>query len=172
MVKIVKSISLDEHTAPIANEKSNFSQWVREQLLAEIQYTLPCFYFTVYHTDRTGKKLFETITSPDGSVIKQPLVTEEVCNGQKKPHCAKCYPNGPPTREDWLLYTQRRIDLDELQERTKATWKWKLDQIEDKKRQISEGLSKNQENVPPMGGVKPKRAYVRRLFVFIWSFIW
>jgi hypothetical protein len=172
MTKIVKSISLDESTIAIANSKKNFSGWVREQLLMDIQYTIPCYFFTVYHTDRKGKKLFEKITAPDGSVSKRPLVTEEVCNGQKKPHCAKCYPSGPPTREDWLLYTQRRIDLDELQNRAKATWKWKTDQIEAKNRQISEALSKNQENDPQMGGKSVKRAYVRRLLTWIWSFIW
>ena len=55
MTKIVKSISLDETTIAIANSKKNFSGWVREQLLMDIQYTIPCYFFTVYHTDRKGQ---------------------------------------------------------------------------------------------------------------------
>ena len=101
MTKIVKSISLDAQTAPMANEKENFSRWVREQLLSEIQYTQPCVYFEVRHTDRFGKVIFDP--DPENPKNKKMRVTKEICNGQKKPTCSKCYPEGPPEREDWLL---------------------------------------------------------------------
>ena len=161
MTKIVKSISLDEQTAPLANEKSNFSRWVREQLLDEIQYTIPCVYFKV---KQAGKKVFD---EQSGTWKKETdRVIEEICNGQKKPSCKKCYPEGPPKQEDWIKYAHGRIDKVELLERTSDHWKWRTDQIS------AIANSKNQEKVSPMGGVKPKRAYVRRLLVWIWSFIW
>tara|TARA_Y100000361_G_C11089516_1_gene305669 strand:- start:18 stop:503 length:486 start_codon:yes stop_codon:yes gene_type:complete len=161
MTKIVKSISLDEQTAPLANEKSNFSRWVREQLLEEIQYTVPCVYFKV---KIKGKKVWSEQWEKWGQ--EPDRVIEEICNGQKKPSCKKCYPLGNPKREDWLEYAGGRITKDELLERTADHWKWRTDQIERIK------ASKNQENVPQMGGKEVKRAYVRRLLVWIWSFIW
>tara|TARA_Y100000401_G_C8324663_1_gene227450 strand:- start:2540 stop:3034 length:495 start_codon:yes stop_codon:yes gene_type:complete len=164
MTKIVKSISLDEQTAPLANEKSNFSGWVREQLLDEIQYTIPCVYFKI---KVRGQKVFD---DRSGEWKKESdRVIEEICNGQKKPSCKKCYPEGPPPQEDWLKYVQGRIDKVELLERASAHWKWRTDQINEK-RGIRD--SKNQEKVSPMGGVKPKRAYLRRFLTWIWSYIW
>lgn len=161
MPKIVKSISLDEQTAPLADEKSNFSRWVREQLLDEIQYTIPCVYFKV---TLRGQKEWSEQWQKWGKAKDR--VIEEICNGQKKPSCKKCYPEGPPKQEDWLEYVAGRIDKTELLARASDHWKWRTDQIS------KQALSKNQENVPLMGGVKPKRAYVRRLLVWIWSFIW
>ena len=161
MTKVVKSISLDEQTAPLANEKSNFSRWVREQLLTEIQYTIPCVYFKI---KLAGQKVWD---KENNVWLKQEdKVIEEICNGQKKPSCKKCYPEGPPKQEDWIKYAHGRIDKVELLERTSDHWKWRTDQIE----RIE--ASKNQEKVPSMGGVKPKRAYVRRLLTWIWSYIW
>jgi len=167
MVKIVKSISLDEHTAPIANSKRNFSAWVRQQLLEDIQYAKPCVYFKVKHR---ALKVYNPETG--GWSKAKDTITEEICNGQAKPSCVRCYPQGPPKQEDWLLYATGRITKVELLDSAAEHWKWKTDQIEEKKRQISEGISKNQENDPKRGGDKPKRAYVRRLLSFLWSFIW
>jgi len=164
--KIVKSISLDERTAPIANEKANFSAWVREQLLNEISYTIPCTFFTVYHLDRGGKQIFDEYYTEEGQKLKRKRITKEICNGMKKPHCSVCYPEGPPEGSDWIQYTRRQIDREELLERASKRWEWRTNAIAN-----NEG-SKNLEKVPPMGGMKPERAYVRRLFFFIWSFIW
>lgn len=164
MTKVVKSISLDERTAPLADEKSNFSRWVREQLLEEIQYLEPCVFFKV---KIAGQKIWNETFEKWGN--EPDRIIEEICNGQKKPSCKKCYPEGPPKQEDWLKYANGRIDKTELLERASLHWKWRTDQIN----AIPDpGLSKNQENVPSMGGVKPKRAYVRRLLTWIWSFIW
>ena len=164
MTKVVKSISLDERTAPLANEKSNFSRWVREQLLEEIQYTIPCVYFEI---EIEGRKIWNETFEKWG---KEPnKVIKEICNGQRKPPCKKCYPEGPPKQEDWLQYTRGRIDKTELLDRASKHWKWKTDQI---KANADLAESKNQQNDPQRGGEKPKRAYVRRLLSFIWSFIW
>jgi hypothetical protein len=160
MPKIVKSISLDEQTAPLAEEKTNFSSWVRQQLLEEIAYTIPCTFFKIKHK---GKKMFD---EESGSwILTNDVIKEEICNGVRKPTCQTCYPDGPPEGDDWLLYVSNKIDKDELLARAKARWQWRIDALEKKD-------SKNEENVPPMGGMKPKRAYVRRLLTWIWSFIW
>ena len=164
--KIVKSISLDERTAPIADEKSNFSAWVREQLLNEISYTIPCTFFDVHHFDRRGKQIYDDYYTETGEKLKRKRITSEICNGMKKPHCTVCYPEGPPDQDAWRLYTKREIDRAELLERASDRWKWRTDAI------AKQHNSKNQEKVPPMGGVKPKRAYVRRLLTWIWSYIW
>lgn len=166
MPKIVKSISLDERTAPIAEEKPNFSAWVREQLLNEISYTIPCIYFEVHHLDRAGKQIYDDYYTEEGQKLKRKRITKEICNGMKKPHCSICYPEGPPEGEDWRLYTRRQIDRAELLERASKRWEWRTNAIND------QSDLKKLENDPQSRGSKPKRAYVRRLFVFIWSFIW
>ena len=151
MPKVIKSISLDERTAPIANAKPNFSAWVREQLLAEIAYSLPCSFAEII--------IFED--------EKRVGTKSEICNGVRKPTCTVCYPHGPPDREDWLEYARCEIDKEELLTRAEATWRWRTDLKEQAKTR-----SKNQQNDPKRGGEKPKRAYVRRLLTWIWSYIW
>ena len=114
MPKIVKSISLDERTAPIAEQKTNFSAWVREKLLEEIEYTLPCNYFEVVHRGKDNKTLFRTVKDENGKVTKEPIITKEICNAVRKPTCSKCYPEGAPEQKDWILYVDRKIDKTEL----------------------------------------------------------
>jgi hypothetical protein len=164
--KIVKSISLDERTAPIANEKNNFSAWVREQLLNEISYTIPCTFFEVHHLDRAGKQILDDYYTEDGQKLKRKRITAEICNGMKKPHCSVCYPEGPPEGDDWRLYTRRQIDRAELLERASKRWKWRTDALKDQTN------SKNQEKEPFTPHSRPRKAYVRRLLVWIWSYIW
>ena len=166
MTKIVKSISLDERTAPIASEKTNFSAWVQEQLLNEIAYTIPCTFFDVHHFDRRGKQIYDDYYTETGEKLKRKRITSEICNGMKKPTCTVCYPEGAPEGEDWLLYTRREIDREELLRRASERWQWRTDAL------AKQDNSKNQQNTLQMGGEKPKRAYVRRLLSFIWSFIW
>ena len=161
MTKVVKSISLDEQTAPLANEKSNFSAWVRQQLLDEIQYTIPCVYFKV---KIPGKKVWNETFEKWGKEPDKEI--EEICNGQKKTSCKKCFPHGPPEREDWLAYANGRITGKELLSRAENTWKWRTDQIEKNKD------SKNQEKEAFTPHLRQRKAYVRRLLSWIWSYIW
>tara|TARA_Y100000296_G_C5144170_1_gene242750 strand:- start:49 stop:510 length:462 start_codon:yes stop_codon:yes gene_type:complete len=153
MPKIIKSCSLDERTIEIANSKENFSGWVREKLLEEIQYTIPCNYFPL-----------DALKSYNGLTVLEAVPEGEICNGVKKPVCPTCWPQGAPTNEDWIAYAQRHIDLDELRERTNQHWKWKVDL---EKQQI-----KNHINDSKKRGEKPKRAYLRRFLTWIWTFIW
>lgn len=154
MSKIVKSISLDARTAPIAASKDNFSKWVREQLLSEIAYSLPCSFFPMVRRDHEGKVLEEK---------------EEVCNGHKTPTCEKCWPNGKPNQEDWLDYARWIIDLEELHERTDAEWKWRTDLRAQKKERAAP--SKKVENDPNTPHSRQQKRYVRRLIWWIWSYI-
>ena len=150
MPKVVKSISLDERTAPIAQSKDNFSAWVREQLLLEIAHTIPCHFFKVNILDRNSKTT-ET--------------KEEVCNGMRKPPCPNCYPNGPPIQEDWKAYATGRIDLEELHRRTDIEWKWRIDL-----RNQAKTRSENTLNDAPTPHLR-ERKYVRRLIWWLWSWI-
>ncbi len=146
MTKVVKSISLDEKTAPIAASKDNFSKWVREQLLAEIAYSIPCHFFE--RQREVGSRLV--------------AVEGEICNGVRSPPCGSCYPDGPPLRADWIEYVRFKIDLEELLERTAKEWKWRTDL----KEQVKE--SEKEASTPPLKGQKK---YVRRLLKWIWAYI-
>ena len=91
MPKIVRSISLDHKTDLLAQEKSNFSRWVREQLLSETIYAMKC----IFPNDDQGESL-------------------EICNGMKKPRCTICYPVAPPDRNEWKLFRGSKMTPDEL----------------------------------------------------------
>jgi len=136
MPKIIKSISLDEHTIEIANSKDNFSSWVREKLLDEIEYTIPCSYFPL--------KILKTDL---GRIIKPAIPEGEVCNGVRKPTCKTCWPDGKPENKDWISYVNREIDLDELKERTRQTWSWKQNLALERDLAV-----KNHINDPKRGG--------------------
>tara|TARA_B100000902_G_C27306527_1_gene915829 strand:- start:374 stop:841 length:468 start_codon:yes stop_codon:yes gene_type:complete len=98
LTKVVKSISLDEETAKLANAKSNFSEWVRIQLLTEIHLERDCVFFTRQIMNKKNK-----------------LITEShFCNGMSKMPCVKCWPQGAPRREDWLRYTKFEISAEDL----------------------------------------------------------
>tara|TARA_R100001163_G_C5063478_1_gene200798 strand:+ start:1813 stop:2313 length:501 start_codon:yes stop_codon:yes gene_type:complete len=166
MPKIVKSISLDERTAPIANNKTNFSAWVREKLLEDIEYSIPCSYYPLHHMDGiTGKQLFIEIKDENGRVSKKPKITKEICNGVRKPTCSVCYPEGAPDGKDWREYANGRINKTELLARASAKWKWRTDAI--KANQLGKESEKS-ASIPPI--VREKK-YVRRLLKWIWSYI-
>lgn len=156
MVKVVKSISLDEDTAPIANSKENFSAWVREQLRAEIAYDLPCNFM----------KLTPMKMSPGGFMKKDyDNSIEEICNAMAKPPCVTCYPEGPPDREDWLQYVRLQITKEELQSRALDKWKWRTD-LKEQKKQRKESVKS--VSTPP---IEDEKRYVRRFLKWLWSYI-
>lgn len=156
MPKVVKSISLDERTAPIAQSKSNFSAWVREQLLSEIAYDLPCNFFT-----KTPLKI-----GRGGHTTKDySRSIKEICNGMARPPCVKCYPEGGPEQEDWLEYVSDRITKEELQERAEKKWKWRTDL---KKQAKTRKENEKSTSIPPIEGEK---RYVRRFLKWVWSYI-
>jgi len=151
VAKIVKSISLDETTAPLAAAKDNFSAWVREQLYHEIIIERDCAFFTRTKTERYW--------SEDLGAMQDRIINEtEICNGMRKPRCPKCYPEGSPTSENWLAYAKWEIDRTELLARTNE-------------RYTAIERAKNPENGLPTPHLRPQKKYVRRLLAWIWSYI-
>jgi len=152
MAKIVKSISLDAETIPLAEAKDNFSRWVREQLYHEIVLEKDCIFFTA---SRSRK-----VWDPSNNQYQHKDETrKEICNGMRPIRCPKCYPEGKPTSEDWLAYTRFEIDREELVDRTS-------------KRYEAISLANKGLNDAPTPHLRPQKAYVRRLLTWIWSYIW
>jgi len=82
MGRIIKTVSLDQHTASVADDMPNFSAWVRGQLNAhqEAVSTKPCAFFQGV----------------------------EICNGMKSPRCLLCYPDGPPSQKMWKEFIHHK----------------------------------------------------------------
>ena len=89
MPKIVRSVSLDQQTDLLAQEKSNFSKWVRDQLLSETIYARKCF----YPLDTNNVKETNDLG---------------ICNGMAKPRCVKCYPIASPTRDQLYAKEEKK----------------------------------------------------------------
>ena len=88
-MKVVKSISLNEQTAPLAAGKINFSAWVRQALLDEAA--------------QSRRK------RPDGGndhhIAMRPSVG--LCWPFHGDGCCHlCWPDGPPTEEGWQALIQ------------------------------------------------------------------
>ena len=81
----VTSVSLDERTKALADEKQNFSKWVRTQLLREAS-------LTAGHQTAEGHRV-------DG-----------LCNPMTSVVCSLCWPDGRPARQDWLTFRERRLN--------------------------------------------------------------
>lgn len=73
------SVSLDEQTKALANQKNNFSRWVRQALLREASLT-------------AGHQTAEQYRY-DGH-----------CNPMTNLVCSICWPDGKPARQDWITY--------------------------------------------------------------------
>lgn len=157
MAKIVKSISLDAETIPLAEAKDNFSAWVRGQLYNEILLQKECIFFTASKWDK--------VWNPELNKYDETrLEKEEICNGMRPIRCPTCYPEGKPTSEDWLAYTRFEIDLEELLQRTHDRYE-AIAAVNDP---APSKNGKDGANTPPLKGQKK---YVRRLLWWIWSYI-
>ena len=75
---MIRSISLPPHLHAKAAEIKNFSGWVQDHLEAEGH---------IVHTD-----------------AHRPIPELGICNGMRRPTCAECYPDGAPTRDEWLAF--------------------------------------------------------------------
>jgi len=94
MGRIVKSVALDEQTAPIADNIGNFSKWVRGRLIAYDNMTKAT---AIQILDHNAPRSIRT-PNPDLSV--------EVCFPfHLSGCCVLCWPDGPPTRGAWLEWT-------------------------------------------------------------------
>ncbi|HIB69875.1 MAG TPA: hypothetical protein EYO33_33565 [Phycisphaerales bacterium] len=80
---IVKSVSLDPHTAELASRIPNFSRFVRECLIR--------------HFIDGGGEWLQCKREDDDS---------RLCIPMQEPRCMKCWPCGPPPREAWIAYVR------------------------------------------------------------------
>jgi len=78
---MIKTVSLTPETFEFADRKPNFSKWVQEQLIK----------------DSLARCEDIHVTHPSGRV-------KGLCNGLHQNQCLQCYPDGPPTREEWRAF--------------------------------------------------------------------
>jgi len=143
MPKIVRSVSLDQQTDLLAQEKSNFSKWVRDQLLSETIYARKCF----YPLDTNNVKETNDLG---------------ICNGMAKPRCVKCYPIASTTRDQWIAYRASNMTADQFRDHIAFDYEDEPNNIE-----LYAKEEKKEPSTPPMR----ERKYLRRSLKYIWSFI-
>ena len=143
-MKVVKSISLNEDTAPLAAEKVNFSAWVRKALLDEA-------------AQSRRKK-------PDGGndhhIAMKPAVG--VCwpfhdNGC----CHLCWPDGPPSETDWMELLSATTEKRYMSQPEGQGWL-----SEGEEAILLAAKDENASNTPPL-----RRRYVRRFLAWAWEWI-
>jgi len=147
MVKVQKTISLDEFTGPLAEQKGNFSAWVRAALIEDDQ----------------KSRLRATEIGQDGELVHIAMRQGGLCwpfhpNGV----CTLCWPDGPPTNQAWREWVRGEWDLREGEKPPGVGF--------------NEDLPADKgENDPQMGGETetktPERRYVRRLLAWLWNWI-
>ena len=97
MGRIVKSVSLDEQTADIADNIGNFSKFVRGRLIAYDNTTKATAIQILEHNAP------RTIRTPTATNIDDGL---KVCFPfHVSGCCVLCWPDGPPTRGAWLEWS-------------------------------------------------------------------
>ena len=97
MGRIVKSVSLDEQTAHIADNLGNFSKFVRGRLIAYDNTTKATAIQTLEHNAP------RTIRTPTATSIDDGI---KVCFPfHLTGCCVLCWPDGPPTRGGWLEWS-------------------------------------------------------------------
>ena len=97
MGRIVKSVSLDEQTAHIADNIGNFSKFVRVRL---IQYDNKTKAEAIQILEHNAPRILHT---PNSTKFGEGV---EVCFPfQNTGCCALCWPDGPPTRGAWYEWS-------------------------------------------------------------------
>jgi len=95
--RIVKSVSLDEQTAAIADNIGNFSKFVRGRLIAYDNTTKATAIQTLEHNAP------RTIRTPASTTIDEGV---KVCFPfHMTGCCVLCWPDGPPMRGGWLEWS-------------------------------------------------------------------
>ncbi len=152
-MKVVKSISLNEDTAPLAAAKVNFSAWVRKALLDEAALSRR------KHPDGGN----------DHHIAMRPSMG--VCwPFHAKGCCHLCWPDGPPTEEGWrTLMAETRVrqeshrpDLVEVPTLPEGQG-WLSDEEE---AALLASKEENGPSTPPL-----RRRYVRRFLAWAWEWI-
>lgn len=157
-MKVVKSISLNEQTAPLAAGKINFSAWVRQALLDEAN--LARRKSTVPVTSHVQP------TRAEGGQLCWPFHGDGCCH--------LCWPDGPPTEKeysDWIASGTEILSPDMAERFPQARARdeppkgqgWLSDE-EAALLLAPEG--ENDPQTPPL-----RRRYVRRFLAWAWEWI-
>lgn len=152
-LKVVKSISLNEKTAPLAEAKANFSLWVRQALLDEAMLTR--------RKPDTQEATHVQPTRAEGGLLCWPF-HEEGC-------CHLCWPEGPPTEADyseWIAsgtYTIHEARKVMTEEAPKGQG-WLT--LEEESALLLASKEENGPHTPPL-----RRRYVRRFLAWAWEWI-
>lgn len=133
MVRIVKSVSLDEETSPIAESLPNFSHFVRECLLRH------------------------AITDATECNLPKPERFKGRCNPLNAKNCFVCWPNGNPPKDAVKQWSADYLSLGWLDMKAKEHNK----QLIDLRRINSSSNSFTEKNVGLNRGVK--RSFIEKL---------
>jgi hypothetical protein len=85
--RFITTVALDEETAELANQIPNFSEWVRSQIRQE-----------------AGKAGVGTHSQDPKHRVRGK------CNPMGKNPCRVCWPEGAPSKDDWLMFREGLID--------------------------------------------------------------
>ena len=149
-MKVVKSISLDETTAPLANAKINFSAWVRQKLLDEVATTRRKAPGTPDHIQPTRAK---------SGQLCWPFHSDGCCH--------LCWPDGPPTEADYSSWvasgTYTMHEAPKIQDDPPEGQGWLSDEEE---ALLLASQEQNDPSTPPL-----RRRYVRRFLSWCWEWV-
>lgn len=150
-LKVVKSISLNEETAPLANSKVNFSAWVRKKLLDE--------------ESVRRRKSPEVFDENSHVAFRESL---GVCwPFHSSGCCPNCWPDGPPTEADWRKFMHPEDFGGFNREFEKPPLPGGQGWLSDEEEAILlASKDENASNTPPL-----RRRYVRRTLAWLWEWI-
>jgi len=97
MGRIVKSVSLDEQTARIADNLGNFSKFVRGRLIAYDNTTKATAIQMLEHNSPRILHTPDSTKFGDGVKVCFPFAASGCC--------ILCWPDGPPTRGAWFEWS-------------------------------------------------------------------
>ncbi len=150
-MKVVKSISLNEDTAPLAAAKVNFSAWVRKALLDEAAQS---------RRKRPDGGKGQHIAMRPSMGVCWPFHGDGCCN--------LCWPDGPPTEEGWRTLmddhaASRNLSPLGYAKNLPEGQGWLS---EEEEAILLASKDENASNTPPL-----RRRYVRRFLAWAWEWI-
>ena len=152
MVKVQKTISLDEYTGPLAEEKGNFSAWVRHALIEDDQKSRR----RATEVGQEGELVH--IAKRFNNNYQTDLCWPFHPNGV----CTLCWPDGPPTNAHWRDWVRGEWDLREGARPPGVGFSEEM------------WAEKGESDPQSRGGTEiktPQRQYVRRLLAWLWNWI-
>jgi hypothetical protein len=163
MSRIIRTVSLNTRTDELASKKSNFSAWVRDQLIKDYQA------ISLTHTNKEYFKKYG------------------ICNPGNETRCTICFPIGKPTKEMIRRFNSDRSNaewrvLEDNKGRTQRPMNEFEPRMEIARNQIQESLKNHYaDTLPiielpiskdvPIDPPKRQRKYVRRFIKWLIEWI-